>query len=355
MATYRAIDGVANDWHLAHFGKFALGGAGLVFTEAVKVEPCGLGTVGDMGLWSDHQLPALARIASFIKAQGAVAGIQLNHAGRKAGTLRPWEGFGPLDRSQPVEGRSHWPVRGPSALAFMEGWPVPEPMSEVQVQQAILAFGQAARRAHEAGFQVLELHGAHGYLLHQFLSPAANQRNDAWGGTPERRQRFGLAVVDEVRRHWPQDKALFWRMASEDESGWTLDDSADLARRLQSHGVDLIDCSSGGISGRTATAGGAARPAGYQVPFAAHVRRVSGVPTMAVGLITQARHAQDVIAEGQADLVALGREMLHNPSWAAHAACELGAGTGFEQLPQEYAWWLQRRAVARAEKPGHAA
>ncbi|MEO8296423.1 MAG: NADH:flavin oxidoreductase/NADH oxidase [Burkholderiales bacterium] len=346
MATYRAVDGIANDWHLAHLGKFALGGAGLVFTEAVKVALCGLGTVGDMGLWDDAQVPALARLAAFIRAQGAVAGVQLNHAGRKAGTARPWEGFGPLDRSRPVEGRAHWPVRGPSAIAFMDGWPIPAAMTDAEIRETVMSFGQAARRAHEAGMQVIELHGAHGYLLHQFLSPAANRRTDAWGGSADKRQRFVLDVVDAVRRHWPADKLLFYRIASQDEAGWTLDDSVALARRLHAGGVDVIDCSAGGISGRTATAGGAARPPGFQVHFAEHIRRHAGVPTMAVGLITDAQQAEDVIAQGRADLVALGREMLLDPFWAAHAARTLGHEAAFEHLPQEYAWWLARRTVA---------
>ncbi|MDM0015171.1 NADH:flavin oxidoreductase/NADH oxidase [Variovorax sp. J22P168] len=350
MATYRAQDGVANDWHLAHFGKFALGGAGLVFTEAIKVDSRGLGTVGDMGLWDDAQVPALARIARFVRSQGAVAGVQLNHAGRKAGTSRPWEGFGPLDRSRPVEGREHWPVLGPSAIPFMEGWPVPEAMSEAQVREAIAAFGQAARRADEAGFQVIELHGAHGYLLHQFLSPASNQRTDRWGGSAEKRMRFVLEVVDEVRRHWPADKALFYRIASQDDAGWTLDDSVSLARRLAAVGVDAIDCSAGGISGRTATAGGAERPAGFQVPFAEYIRREADMPTLAVGLILDAVQAQEVIAEGRADMVAIGREMLYDPFWAAHAARTLGVESTFEHLPLEYSWWLARRKVSPASE-----
>ncbi|MEO9230743.1 MAG: NADH:flavin oxidoreductase/NADH oxidase [Devosia sp.] len=350
MATYRAVDGVVNDWHLAHLGKFALGGAGLVFTEAIKVEQRGLGTVGDMGLWDDAHIPALARIASFIRTQGAVAGVQLNHAGRKAGTSRPWDGFGPLDRTQPVEGRAHWPVLGPSAIPFMQGWPVPQEMSDAQVREAIQAFGQAARRADEAGMQVIELHGAHGYLLHQFLSPASNQRTDRWGGSADKRLRFVLEVVEEVRRHWPQDKLLFYRIASQDESGWTLNDSVDLAHRLHARGVDVIDCSAGGISGRTATAGGAPRAPGFQVPFAEHIRREAGVPTMAVGLISDAEQAQEVIAQGRADLVAIGREMLLDPFWAAHAARALGREAAFEHLPREYAWWLARRDTASSTK-----
>lgn len=349
MATYRAVGGVANDWHLAHFGKFALGGAGLVFTEAVKVEQRGLGTVGDMGLWDDAQIPAMARIAAFIRAQGAVAGVQLNHAGRKAGTLRPWDGFGPLDRSKLVEGAAHWPVLGPSPIAFMGGWPVPQEMGDAQVREVIRAFGQAARRAQEAGMQAIELHGAHGYLLHQFLSSASNQRTDRWGGSADNRMRFVLEVVEEVRRHWPEDKLLFYRIASQDESGWTLNDSVGLAGRLQARGVDVIDCSAGGISGRTATAGGAPRPPGFQVPFARHIRAGSGVRTMAVGLITGPRQADAVIARGDADLVAIGREMLLNPSWAAHAARALGHEQAFEHLPREYAWWLARRTMAATE------
>lgn len=346
MAQYAATDGAVNDALFAHFAKFAIGGAGLVFTEATKVERRGLGTIGDMGLWSDAHVAPLTRMVDFLHAQGAAAGIQLNHAGRKGGNARPWEGYGPLDRSTPIEGQPHWDVVAPSPVPYMEGWPTPREMSEDDIEQTIDAFAQAARRADTAGFDVIELHGAHGYLLHQFLSPHTNQRSDPWGGSAEARMRFPLEVVSAVRRHWPDDKPLFMRISAVDEAGWTLDDSVDFARALRERGVDLIDCSSGGLSVRSPTAAGTQRRMGYQVPYAQRIRDEAHVATMAVGLIIEPEHAERIIASGRADLVAIGREMLLNPFWAAQAAVRLGVDPHFELMPPNYQWWLDRRGRA---------
>jgi 2,4-dienoyl-CoA reductase-like NADH-dependent reductase (Old Yellow Enzyme family) len=357
MAQYAADDGAANDFLFAHFAKFAIGGAGLVFTEATKVERRGLGTIGDMGLWSDAHIAPLVRIVDFLHAHGAAAGIQLNHAGRKGGNARPWEGYGPLDRSVPVEGRPHWDVVAPSAIAYMEGWPTPREMSEADIAQTLEAFAQAARRADAAGFDVIELHGAHGYLLHQFLSAETNRRTDAWGGSAEARMRFPLEVVSAVRRHWPEGKPLFFRISSTDEAGWTLDDSVGFARALKARGVDLIDCSSGGLSVRSPTAAGTKRRMGYQVPYAERIRREAGIASMAVGLIIEPEHAERIVASGRADLVAIGREMLFNPFWAAHAALKLGVDPHYELMPPNYQWWLDRRGRAgwlAEEEPEHA-
>lgn len=350
MAQYAAVDGVVTDWHFAHFAKFAIGGAGLVFTEATKVERRGLGTVGDMGLWKDEQVAPLRRIVDFMHAQGAAAGIQFNHAGRKAGTLRPWEGYGTLDRSVLIEGQPHWEVIGPSPIAYMEGWPVPREMTEQDIAEAIEAFAQAARRAEEAGFDVIELHGAHGYLVHQFLSTASNQRRDRWGGSLANRMRFALDTAEAVRQCWPAHKPLFFRISSVDEGGWTLEESVLLARELKTRGVDAIDCSSGGINVRSPTAAGVMRRMGFQVPYAERIRRDAGLASIAVGLIIEPEHAEAIITNGQADLIALGREMLFDPFWAHHAAKRLGVDPEYRMMPPQYSWWLDRRAKAGYER-----
>jgi 2,4-dienoyl-CoA reductase-like NADH-dependent reductase (Old Yellow Enzyme family) len=337
MAQYAAIDGAATDWHFGHFAKFALGGAGLVFMEATKVERRGLGTVGDMGIWKDEHVPQLRRIVDFLHQQGAAAGIQFNHAGRKAGTYRPWEGYGTLDRSQPIEGQEHWEVIAPSAIQYMEGWPTPREMTETDIA--------------EAGFDVIEIHGAHGYLLHQFLSAASNQRTDRWGGSPENRRRFVLEVASAIRRHWPEHKPLFFRISSVDEAGWTLDDSVVLARELKARGVDAMDCSAGGLNVRSPTASGSKpRKMGFQVPYAERLRRDAEMATVAVGLILEPEHAESIIAKGQADLVALGREMLFNPFWAHHAAEKLRVDPEYRLMAPVYQWWLDRRAKAGYER-----
>ena len=343
MAQYAAIDGFANEWHFAHYAKFAMGGAGLVFTEATKVERRGLGTVGDVGLWKDEQVEPLRRITAFVKQYGAVPGMQLNHAGRKAGNARPWEGFGPLDRSKPVEGQQHWPVIGPSAVPYMEGWPTPQEMTKQDIAEVIGAWVKAAQRALAAGFEVLELHGAHGYLLHEFLSDVSNRRTDEYGGSLRNRLRFVLELTEAVRSVWPDEKPLFFRVSAVDEGGWTLEHSAVLARELKTRGVDVIDCSSSGISIRSPTAGRGKLKLGFQVPYAEQLRREADIMTMAVGLIIHAKQAEQIVAQGQADLVAIGREILDDPFWPAHAARTLGADVEYKSLPVQYGWWLDRR------------
>ena len=350
MAQYSAVDGSATDWHFAHFAKFAIGGAGLVSMEATKVERRGLGTVGDMGIWKDEHIAPIRRIADFLRAQGAVPALQLNHAGRKAGTLRPWEGFGPLDRSAKIEGQDHWQVIAPSALPYLEGWPIPHEMSLEDIAVVVDAFAQAARRAHEAGIDVIEIHGAHGYLVHEFLSPASNVRKDRYGGSLENRMRFALEIAQAVRRLWPAGKPLFFRLSVIDEGGWTLEDSIVLARELKALGVDAIDCSSGGINVRSPTAANVARRLGFQVPFAEKIRKQANIMTVAVGLIINADQAEAIIANGQADLVAIGREMLYDPFWAVHAANALGADPEFRSLPPQYGWWLDKRAKSGYER-----
>ena len=343
MAQYSAVDGFVTDFHFAHFAKFAMGGAGVIFTEASKVERRGLGTVGDMGIWKDEHIAGLKRITDFIHEQGSVAAIQLNHAGRKAGTFKPWDGFGPLDRSVPVEGEAHWEVIGPSAVEYLEGWPLPREMTRQDIVDVKSNWVKAAQRAVRAGFDILEVHGAHGYLIHEFLSPAANKRTDEYGGSLENRMRFSLEIVEEVRKVWPDDKPLFFRVSAVDEGGWTLDDTVVLARALKARGVDVVDCSASGISIRSPTASRLSPKLGFQVPYAERVRKEARVMTMAVGLIVHPKQAEEILLNGQADLVAVGRELLYNPFWPAHAARALGADEEFKCLPVQYGWWLDRR------------
>lgn len=343
MAQYSALKGMATDWHFNHFAKLAIGGAGLVFTEAVKVERRGLGTVGDLGLWSDEHIEPLGRIASTIKANGGTPGIQLNHAGRKAGTLRPWEGFGPLDRTTPLAGDEHWEVVGPSPLPHLDGWPVSQELTSSQVCDVIDAWAAAARRAARAGFEVLEIHGAHGYLVHQFLSEAANQRSDRYGGSLANRMRFALEIAEAIRAVWPHDRPLFFRISAVDALGWSLDDSVTLASELRSRGVDVMDCSSGGLGTGSPTASPRGLKLGFQVPYAARIRREAEIPTMAVGLIVSGRQAERILQQGEADLIAVGRELLLDPHWPVRAAMELMGDRAFELLPPQYGWWLERR------------
>lgn len=317
MCQYSSTDGLASDWHVVHLGSRAVGGAGLVMVEATAVEPRGRISPHDLGIWSDAHVERLSAVARVIEAQGAVAGIQLAHAGRKAGTARPWEGGRPL----PDAGGGWQPV-GPSALAFASGYRVPSELGAEDLAQIRAAFRGAALRALEAGFRWLELHAAHGYLLHSFLSPLSNHRADAHGGSFDNRVRFPMEVAREIRSVWPEELPLGVRLSCTDwvEGGWTPEETVELARRLAASGIDLIDCSSGGTSpdARVPVA------PGYQVEFARQVRTLAKVPAAAVGLITEASQAEAVISEGRADIVLLGRAFLRDPYWALHAARELG-------------------------------
>ena len=320
MCQYSSEDGFATDWHLVHLGAFATGGAGLVLTEAAAVTPEGRISPHDLGIWDDAHIPMLRHITAFCRAQGAVMGIQLAHAGRKASTRRPWEqpaGAVPL-----AEGG--WDnVMAPSALPFAPTYPLPQELSLDGIAQVIASFRAAAIRALAAGFQVVELHGAHGYLLHEFLSPIANARTDRYGGSFENRTRLLLEVTDAVRAVWPDELPLIVRISATDwaDGGWTVEESVQLASLLKARGVDLIDCSSGGLAAHQQIAIGP----GYQVPFAHRIRAETGVPTAAVGLITDAAQAEQIVAEGSADMVLLARELLRNPRWPLMAAHALGA------------------------------
>jgi 2,4-dienoyl-CoA reductase-like NADH-dependent reductase (Old Yellow Enzyme family) len=329
MCQYSAKDGLANDWQLAHLGSFALGGAGLVIAEATAVSPEGRISPGCTGLWNDAQAEAWAPVARFLKSQGAVPAIQLGHAGRKASTALPWEGGGPL------QGPAAWKCQAPSALPFAPSWPVPESLDESGIQALIGAFGAAVKRALAAGFEAVEIHAAHGYLLHQFLSPLSNQRKDAWGGSLENRMRLTLEVVRAAREAWPERLPLLVRISATDwmeERGpsWDLGQSVELARELKKAGVDLIDVSSGGLAHDAKIQGGP----GYQVPFAARIRREAGLPVAAVGLITGAAQAEAIVAEGSADVALLAREFLRDPRFPQRAARELGVELDW---PRQYA------------------
>lgn len=328
MCQYSAEEGFANDWHLVHLGARAVGGAGLIIVEATGVEPRGRISPNDLGIWSDDHIAPLSRITRFIKAQGAVPGIQLAHAGRKAGTAPPWKGGHPLSDEE-----GGWPPVAPSALSFSDQHRTPQALSGAEVKRVQQAFQEAALRAVEAGFELIEIHGAHGYLAHSFYSPVANQRTDDYGGSFSNRIRFLLEVVRRVRGVLPDDKALAVRISATDwlEGGWAIEDSVALARCLKEEGVDLVDCSSGGISPAVRIPAGA----GYQVPLAEQVRQGAGIATAAVGMITDATHADAVIRNGRADLVLLGREMLRNPYWALSAAQKLHPGDS-AAIPNQY-------------------
>ena len=345
MQTYSAVDGRVGDWHLAHLARFALGGAGLVMVEATAVLPEGRSTHADAGLWCDDQIEGFRRIADVLHAQGCAIGIQLQHAGRKASSQRPWHGNGPLaDADARARGELPWRTIGPSSQSFDRGWPTPRAAEIADITRITAAYRAAARRAAAAGFDIIEIHAAHGYLLHSFLSPLSNERSDAHGGNLEGRIRLLLEVVAAVRKEWPAERPLFVRISAVDGNGigWTLNDSVALSRRLSTAGVDLIDCSTGGMKLPSRCQMIARRP-GFQVPFASHIQRHAGIMTMAVGLIRNAEQAEDILRQGHADLVALGREMLWNPNWALHAAEKLGIADRWSKWPVQFGWWLERR------------
>ena len=327
MCQYSCQDGFANDWHLVHLGQRALGGAGLIIVEASAVEARGRISPFDMGIWKDEHIEPFTRITSFLKQHGSVAGIQLAHAGRKASTDVPWRGGRPLS---PEEGG--WQPVGPSAVPFDKGHAVPTELSVADIRKIVDAFAAAAQRSLKAGFDVIELHGAHGYLMHEFLSPFSNQRSDEYGGSLENRMRFTLEVTKAVRAVWPDRLPLFLRISATDwaEGGWDIDQSIELARAVQPLGVDLIDCSSAG----TLPHPNIPLKPGYQVPFADRIRRETGMLTGAVGLITEPKQADAIICEGQADLVFLAREFLREPYWPLKASLELG---GDLNPPPQYA------------------
>jgi 2,4-dienoyl-CoA reductase-like NADH-dependent reductase (Old Yellow Enzyme family) len=330
MCQYSSEDGMATDWHLVHLGSRAVGGAGLVIAEATAVSPEGRITHGDAGIWADRHVEPLARINRFVKAHGAISGIQIAHAGRKASAARPWDGGDHLPDEQ-----GGWTPVAPSPIAFGDGLDkVPHALSIEQIHEVQEAFVAAARRALAAGYEWLELHSAHGYLSHEFLSPISNQRNDSYGGSFENRIRFLLETTRAVRAIWPEHLPLTIRLSATDwvDGGWDIVQTIELVRRLKSEGVDLIDCSSGGMSPHAKIP---LQP-GYQVPFAERVRREAGVATAAVGLISDPKQANEIIESGKADVVLLARELLRDPYWPLRAAKTL-AQTTATSAPKQYA------------------
>lgn len=318
MCEYSAVEGVPTDWHLVHLGSRAVGGAGLVFTEATAVSPEGRISPADTGLWNDAQQSAWSRIVDFIHGQKAAAGIQLAHAGRKAATDVPWRGGKPL-----ATDNGGWTTFAPSAIPFADGYATPQALDEAGIAKVVTDFAASAKRARDAGFDVIEIHAAHGYLLHEFLSPLSNQRDDAYGGALGNRSRILREIIAAVRHEWPTPRPLFVRVSASDwvDGGWDIDECVELARLLKADSVDVVDCSSGG---NVASANIPLKP-GYQVPFAARIRRDAGIATAAVGLITEARQAEEILQRGDADLIVMARELLRDPYFPRRAAKELGA------------------------------
>ena len=357
LCQYSAVDGFAQPWHFAHLSTFARGKAGLVFTEATAVEGRGRITPGCLGIWNDAQAEALRSTIEFIESMDCVAGMQLAHAGRKASTRVPFveKGGSPLTEEDAARGETPWQAVAPSALPVTDGWPLPRELDADDLAEIKAAFVAATRRAFAIGIKVIELHMAHGYLLHSFLSPLGNQRSDEYGGDIEGRMRFPLEVAAAVRAAMPDKAPLFARISAVDgrEDGWTLEDSVVLCERMSSLGVDVVDCSSGGIggaprfrnddTGKPLTADSARGP-GFQVPYAQRMRETTDIMSMAVGVIIDPQQAENILQSGAADLVALGRELMYEPFWPLHAAEALGVDPDYKMWPQQYGWAVDRRA-----------
>lgn len=349
MHQYSAVKGRTTDWHGVNVGRFAAGGAGLVFVESTKVERRGAGTIGDLGLWEDAQIADHRRLADIIRSSGSTPGLQLGHTGRKARRSRPWEGGGPLVRgdaeAEGVDDWEEWKIVAPSALKSSGRSPQPRELSTAEVQDVVRRWRDAARRADQAGYDVLEIHGGHGYLIHQFLCPWSNERSDQYGGSQLNRMRFAAEVVEAIREVWPAHKPLFLRLSVEDDAGWGPDESVALANLVGPMGVDVIDCSSGGMKGAPVTGHGPIGY-GYQLPYSARIKQDSDVKTMAVGLIVHADQAEQTLQDGKSDLVGVGRENMYNPNWALDAALKLGVDDAFAStLLTSQSYWLAKRAA----------
>lgn len=356
MCQHAAEAGRATPWHMVHLGKFALGGAGLILTESAAVDPRGRIGTADLGLWNDSQIEPLKDVVDFVHANDSAIGVQLAHAGRKSGSQPLWEGGAALSESRLAADAEPWERLGPSALAAGPGWSAPHALDAEGIAKVVQSFVDATVRADKAGFDVVELHFGHGYLVASFLSPNSNHREDEWGGDLAGRMRLALEVARKVRAAWPAGKPLFCRLSAVDGSvdGWSLEDSIVLSRALSDCGVDVIDCSSGGLTEET-RALPVPRGLGFQVPFSERIRKEANTKTQAVGMIVDARQAEAVLAEGKADLIALGREALFDPYWTHHAALTLGVDPGYERWPVRHGVWLAKRAPGLARARAQAA
>lgn len=344
MCQYNSDDGGPGDWQMMHLGRLAVGGAGIIFGEETAVEDIGRKTYKCAGIYHDKHIPEYRKLTDFIKEQDAIPAIQLGHAGRKASCHTATQDWRPLTDEDAKDGLAPWQGLAPSALDQLPRRFTPKAMDRDDIRNNLDAWREATRRSMDAGFDILEIHGAHGYLIHQFLSPVSNHRNDGYGGDRQGRMRFALEVAEVVRDAWPQDKPLFFRVSSVDGQGglWDLDDTVALSKELKDRDIDLIDCSSGGIFGDSEMPM-VPRIEQFQAGFAERVRREAGIMTIAVGGITEARQAENILQDGRADLVALAREFLWNADWAAHAAKELNATDPYGQMPHEYAYRLRQR------------
>ncbi len=346
MCMYRAENGYPAPFHHVHYGKFALGGAGLVIVEATGVTPAGRITNGCLGIWEDGQAKELGKIAAFLRSEGTVPGIQLGHGGRKAATQRAWQGNGPLTDEDVARGEARWQPLAPSAIPFTDGWLMPRAMTRADMDDVRDAFVAGARRALDAGFEVLELHMAHGYLLQSFLTPLANQRTDEYGGSLENRMRYPVEIAAAVRGAIPDDVPLFARISATDwiDGGFTPDDAVMLAAALKAAGVDVVDTSSGGNMVAGSTNASITRGPAYQAPFAQRIRAETGVMTQAVGMIRTPELAEELLARDSADLIAIGRQALFDPYWPRHAAVRLGNDPDLMDWNPAYSWWLSKWA-----------
>ena len=355
LCMYSAKDGIANDWHFAHLSTFARARVGCIFAEATAVREEGKITPYCLGLWNENQKNAFKPIVNFIKKMGSVPAFQLAHAGRKASAKEPWKGGLPLDKEDEKQGIYAWKTIAPSSIALAEGWQVPKALEKKDIDDLVLSYIKSSKLALEAGFQVLEIHAAHGYLLHSFLSPISNKRNDEYGGTLEGRAKILKEIAISIRNNIPDTVPLFCRISAVDgqKNGWELNDSISLSKILAEVGIDVIDCSSGGIAGRprfAANDDGSAlksnldRGLGFQVPYAYEIKKNSEIKTMAVGVIVDPKQAENILTEEKADLIAMGRELMYNPFWLLHAAQVLGVDPDFNLWPEQYRWGVNRRS-----------
>ena len=355
LCMYSAKDGIANDWHFSHLSTFARARVGCIFAEATAVREEGKITPYCLGLWNENQKNAFKPIVNFIKKMGSVPAFQLAHAGRKASAKEPWKGGLPLDKEDEKQGIHAWKTIAPSSIALAEGWQVPKALEKKDIDDLVLSYIKSSKLALEAGFQVLEIHAAHGYLLHSFLSPISNKRNDEYGGTLEGRAKILKEIAISIRNNIPDTVPLFCRISAVDgqKNGWELNDSISLSKILAEVGIDVIDCSSGGIAGRprfAANDDGSAlksnldRGLGFQVPYAYEIKKNSEIKTMAVGVIVDPKQAENILTEEKADLIAMGRELMYNPFWLLHAAQVLGVDPDFNLWPEQYRWGVNRRS-----------